>query len=146
MIFTEALHPIKRLVAIQTCVFNLNLTELNNVCTCAEQSWKSGIFAFHFYPGSHWLSFTRQKERDNGNIYKHWHISHVTHAAWKVLVFGVFLVRIFPHSDWIRRDTEYLSVFKPNMGKYGPGKLWMRTLFTNVTFRKTFHHRSLTGS
>ena len=25
--------------------------------------------------------------------------------------------RIFPHSDWIRRDTEYLSVFSPNAGK-----------------------------
>ena len=24
----------------------------------------------------------------------------------KVSVFGVFLVRVFPHSDWIRRDTE----------------------------------------
>ena len=22
-----------------------------------------------------------------------------------------FLVRIFPHSDWIRRDTEYLSIW-----------------------------------
>ena len=29
-----------------------------------------------------------------------------------------FLVCIFPHSDWIRRDT-YLSVFSPNAGKYG---------------------------
>ena len=29
-----------------------------------------------------------------------------------------FLVRIFPHSDWIRRDT----VFSPNVGKYGPQK------------------------
>ena len=25
-----------------------------------------------------------------------------------------FLVRIFPHLDWIRRNTEYLSVFSPN--------------------------------
>ena len=24
---------------------------------------------------------------------------------------------IFPHSDWMRRDTEYLSVFSPNAGK-----------------------------
>ena len=31
----------------------------------------------------------------------------------------LFLVRIFPHSDWIRRDV-YLSVFSPNAGKYGP--------------------------
>ena len=33
-----------------------------------------------------------------------------------------FLVRIFPHLDWIRRDTPYLSVFSPNAGKYGPEK------------------------
>ena len=29
----------------------------------------------------------------------------------------LFLVRIFPHSDWIRRDASYLSVFSPNAGK-----------------------------
>ena len=33
-----------------------------------------------------------------------------------------FLVHIFPHSDWIWRDTPYLSVFSPNAGKYGPVK------------------------
>ena len=31
----------------------------------------------------------------------------VSFTAWEVSVFGVILVRIFPHSDWIRRDTEY---------------------------------------
>ena len=41
------------------------------------------------------------------------------HTAQKVSIFGVVLVRIFPHSDWIRRDMEYLSVFSPNAGKYG---------------------------
>ena len=41
-------------------------------------------------------------------------------TAQKVSVFGVILVRIFPHSDWIRRDTEYLSVFGPNAEKCGP--------------------------
>ena len=30
-----------------------------------------------------------------------------SYTARKVSVFGVFLARIFPHSDWIRRDTEY---------------------------------------
>ena len=29
-----------------------------------------------------------------------------------------FVVRIFSHSHWIRRDTEYLSVFSRNAGKY----------------------------
>ena len=32
----------------------------------------------------------------------------------------LFLVRIFRHSDRIRRDTDYLSVFSPNAGKYRP--------------------------
>ena len=36
-------------------------------------------------------------------------------------VFGVILVRIFsrifPHSDWIRRDTEYISVFSQKVRK-----------------------------
>ena len=33
-----------------------------------------------------------------------------------------FLVPIFPHSDLIQRDAEYLSVFSPNAGKYVPEK------------------------
>ena len=33
-----------------------------------------------------------------------------------------FLNRIFSHLDWIRRGTEYLSIFSPNTRKYGPGK------------------------
>ena len=40
-------------------------------------------------------------------------------TAWKVAVFGVFLVRIFSHSD---------RIFSPNAGKYGPEKLWTPTL------------------
>ena len=31
-----------------------------------------------------------------------------------------FLVRIFPHSDWIQWMSSYLSVFSPTAGKYGP--------------------------
>ena len=33
-----------------------------------------------------------------------------------------FLVRNFLHSGWIGRDTEYLSVFRRNAGKYRPEK------------------------
>ena len=44
-------------------------------------------------------------------------------------VFGVFLVSIFPHLNWTRRETEYLSVFSSNAEKYGPGKIGIRTLF-----------------
>ena len=48
-------------------------------------------------------------------------------TTWKVSVFGDFLVCIFPHSEWIGRDTECLSVFSPNTGKYGPKKLICQT-------------------
>ena len=56
-------------------------------------------------------------------------------TAWKVSVFGVFLVSPFTHSDWIRRDTEHLSVFSPNVGKYRPEKLRIRTLFTQCVMK-----------
>ena len=49
-------------------------------------------------------------------------------TAQKVSVFRVFLVRIFPHLDWIRGDNPYLSIFSLNTGKYGTEKLWIRTL------------------
>ena len=35
------------------------------------------------------------------------------YTMWKVSVFGVILVHIFPHSDWIRRDTVHLSPISP---------------------------------
>ena len=45
-------------------------------------------------------------------------VSFIT--AWKVSVFGVFLVRIFQHSDCIRRDTpERYSVSLRIQFKYG---------------------------
>ena len=51
-------------------------------------------------------------------------------TAWKVSVFEVFLVPIFPHLNWIRIDTPYLFKFSPIAGKYGPEKLRIRTFFT----------------
>ena len=44
------------------------------------------------------------------------------HCVKSVQIRSFFLVHIFPHSDWIRRETEYLSSFSPNAGKYGPEK------------------------
>ena len=32
---------------------------------------------------------------------------------------GLYFSHIFPHSDWKRRDTPYLSVFNLNVGKCG---------------------------
>ena len=48
-----------------------------------------------------------------------------TDTAWKTSEVGVFLVNVFPHLDWIRRDTEFIS---PSAGKYGPEKLQIQTL------------------
>ena len=49
-------------------------------------------------------------------------------------VFGVILVRIFLHLDWIGRDAKYLSTFSLNARKYGPEELRIRTLFTQYVF------------
>ena len=51
-----------------------------------------------------------------------------------------FLVRIYPHSDWIRRDTSYLSVFGPNAGKYGPEKDPYLDTFHTVAMNKIVLH------
>ena len=56
-------------------------------------------------------------------------LASIQHCVKKVRVWS-FLVRISPHSYPIRRDTEYLSVFSSNAGKYGPEKLQILTLFT----------------
>ena len=60
---------------------------------------------------------------------KLWHAFLLLTTAWKVSVFGVFLVGIFPHSDWIQRDISYLSVFSLNAEKYGIEKLRIETLY-----------------
>ena len=57
-----------------------------------------------------------------------------TYSAWKVALFVVFVVRIFPHSGWIQRDTpcrdtEYLSVFSTNAGKDKSEKLQIWRFF-----------------
>ena len=41
------------------------------------------------------------------------------YTAWKVSVFGVILVRIFPHSDVTRRDTENTENTDQNNSEYG---------------------------
>ena len=52
-----------------------------------------------------------------------------------------FLVRIFPHSDWIRRDTSYLSIFSPNAEKYGPENTTCLDTFHAVVILTTFYHK-----
>ena len=45
-----------------------------------------------------------------------------------------FLVHIFSHSDWTRRDIPYLSVFCLNAGKCGPEKTPYLVTFHAVLF------------
>ena len=70
-----------------------------------------------------------------------------------------FLVSIFPYSDWIRRFAEEISVFSPNMGKYGPEKtLYLHTFhavavcdflknwlwfFSNILYHNSFQKWAL---
>ena len=56
-----------------------------------------------------------------------------------------FLIRIFMHSDWIRTATEYLSVFSPNTGKYGPEKTpYLDTFHTVQTLAFFFSITNIT--
>ena len=59
-------------------------------------------------------------------------------TAQKTSIFGVFLVRIVPHPDWIRRDTLHLYKFILNAGKYGPEKLRIRTFFTQWRYAEAY--------
>ena len=58
-------------------------------------------------------------------------------TAWKCSNMEFFLVRIFPHLDWIRWDTLYLSIFSPNAGKCGPEKTLYLYTFHVVTYQVT---------
>ena len=53
-------------------------------------------------------------------------------TAWKVSVFGAFLVRIFPHSKWMQIISLKISVFSSNAGKYSPEKFKIRALLTQL--------------
>ena len=65
------------------------------------------------------------------------------YTSWKVSVFGVILVRIFPHSDWIQRDTLYHSYSvrmrenaDQNNSEYGHflRNRWTKALFLDLSF------------
>ena len=44
----------------------------------------------------------------------------LTNTAWKVSVFGVILVGIFPYSDWIQRYTPYSVGMPENTNQKNP--------------------------
>ena len=53
-----------------------------------------------------------------------------TLSSWKVSVFGVILVSISSHSDWIRRDTPYSARMLENADQITPNTNNFYTVFT----------------
>ena len=61
-----------------------------------------------------------------------WLFEKAIHCVKSVRIWSFSGPYFAAHSDWIWRDTEYLSVFNPNVGKYRPEKLRLRILFTQL--------------
>ena len=55
--------------------------------------------------------------------------SYIVHSVKSVSIWRSFLVRIFQHFDWIRRNTKYLSIFS-----FKWGKIWTRKTPNTDTF------------
>ena len=97
-----------------------------------NQIWVFRIFTIQIFYSKNTL-FAGLNQKELGIVQRSWmetafwkhefeydhHLIHSMAAAtmatatsyivWKVTgVFGIFMVRIFPHLDWIWRDTEYL--------------------------------------
>ena len=68
------------------------------------------------------------------------HICAFSHCVKSVQIRSFFLVCIFPHLDWIRRDTEYLSVVSLNARKYRPKKTLYLDTFHTVPDYFSFSH------
>ena len=100
--------------------------EIKNFVNCA---WKTIYRNYHFltevtfkdllkiYYFDHWFEWSKCSEKSN-NFFRFvgsvWPWTLCSKIAWKVSVFGVILVRIFPYSDWMRRDTLYSVQMRGN--------------------------------
>ena len=62
-----------------------------------------------------WMLSGLQMNNCNDSEVVVWRSSVKKVQCVKVPVFAVILVRIFPHSDWIRRDTEYSVQMRENV-------------------------------
>ena len=80
------------------------------------------------------------KQEDHLDVRKYLSLSRDfgNDTAWKVSLCGVFSGPHFLAFGLNTRDTEYLSVFSPNAGKYGPEKTPYWTLFTQCE-EKTYY-------
>ena len=87
-----------------------------------------GCLALIFYLDQHYMHWKKIKEWENksNNLKNLNSVKSVRIRSYS----GPHFSCIFPHSDWIRRDTQYLSVFCPNAGKCQKNAEKMRTRIT----------------
>ena len=79
--------------------FPLRISSVNVTFTEETLNWKfQFLCSVGFYKHTMTLSLT------------HFRPLFYLYTSWKVSVFGVFLVLVFQHSDWIRRDTASLRI------------------------------------
>ena len=71
------------------------------------------------------------------------HLVLMQYFPGKVSVFGIILVRIFSHLDWIQRDTKHLSVFSlntKNTDQKNSDTVWYAHVYINfVCVLKSFN-------
>ena len=94
------------------------------------------LFTPRVSPSKHWLFIQAPRQLYHLLFFLLRHM----HCVKSVCIWS-FLVSIFPHFDWIWRNTEHFSVVSWNTGKYGLEKLQIRTLFTQwwkFTFLQPF--------
>ena len=80
-------------------IFNKGYNIVILVGKIAQRIWneivKSKLMDWKLHKTKHWI------KTSTGNQ------NNIRYTAWEVFVFGVILVRILLHSDWIRRDNVY---------------------------------------
>ena len=89
----------------------------NNVAGFYLQNvWKTPVEEWSLYlkkaNSTHWIF---------SMVFRIWNNLYIITTPWKVSVFRLFWVCIFPHSDTFLH-TPYLPVFSSNAGKYQPKK------------------------
>ena len=94
------MHVFKRWLNVPNPCFDLSISIFWYISASKFPSLRKLMF-YTIYHLNLMHYYSSQKCNIAVNYYRKKH-----YTVWKVSVFGVFLVRIFPHSDWIRRDTE----------------------------------------
>ena len=127
----------KRFIATQYCKFSLGYVDQLVKClviTLARHQYCRPLLdtniVLKYFVSFYDFSWSSEVYQDLGRLwYYHcvksvriWSYSgpHFSSFGLNTESYGVILVLIFLHSDWIRRDTPHLSLFSPNAGKCVP--------------------------